>query len=98
MLCVIPHSREDVFKNAQNRHHIQVNNVIKTLFSGETEKELHGSLDTFWIEYNLFNHKNNPFGSNYFIWNSKDITDGNSHLWNQKYSLPSVISLLFQIK
>ena len=31
MLCVIPHIREDVFKNAQNKHHIQVNNVIKNL-------------------------------------------------------------------
>ena len=38
MLCVIPHIREDVFKNAQNKHHIQVNNVIKTLFAGSTEK------------------------------------------------------------
>ena len=47
MLCVIPHIREDVFKNAQNKHHIQVNNVIKTLFSGSTEKELHGTLDKF---------------------------------------------------
>ena len=50
MLCVIPHIREDVFKNAQNKHHIQVNNVIKTLFAGSTEKELHGTIDTFWIE------------------------------------------------
>ena len=38
MLCVIPHIREDVFKNAQNKHHIQVNTVIKTLFSVSTEK------------------------------------------------------------
>ena len=37
MLCVIPHIREDVFKNAQNKHPIQVNNVIKTLFAGSTE-------------------------------------------------------------
>ena len=28
MLCVIPHIRGDVFKNAQNKHHIQVNNVM----------------------------------------------------------------------
>ena len=48
MLCLIPHIREYVFKNAQNKHHIQVNNVIKSLFAGSTEKELHESLDTFW--------------------------------------------------
>ena len=34
----MPRIRVDVFKNAQNKHHIQVNNVIKTLFSGSTEK------------------------------------------------------------
>ena len=38
MLCVIPQIMEDVFKNAQNKHCIQVNNVIKTLFDGSTEK------------------------------------------------------------
>ena len=67
MLCVIPHIREYVFKNAQNKHHIQVNNVIKTLFAGSTEKDLHGDFDTFWSEYTLFNHKNYTFDSNDFI-------------------------------
>ena len=47
MLCVIPHIREDVFKNEQNKHHVQ-----KNLFAGSTEKELHGALDTFLSEYN----------------------------------------------
>ena len=88
MLCVIPHIREYVFKNAQNKHHIQLNNVIKTLFAGSTEKELHGNLDTFWSEYTNFNQKNDLFDSNELILNSKYISDGNSHLWNQKYYLP----------
>ena len=34
MLCILSHIREDVFKNAQNYHHIQVNTVIKSFFSG----------------------------------------------------------------
>ena len=38
MLCGIPHIREDAFKNAQNKHNVQVNNFIKTLFAGSTEK------------------------------------------------------------
>ena len=84
VLCVIPHIREDVFKNAQIKHHIQGNTVIKSLFSGSTEIELHGTLDTFWIKYTLFNHKNDPFDRNDFICNSKYIADGNSHLWHQK--------------
>ena len=37
MFCVIILIREDVFKNAQNNHHIQVNTVIKNLFDGSTE-------------------------------------------------------------
>ena len=89
ILCVIPHIREDAFKNAQNKHNIQVNNIIKTLFAVSTEKELHGTLVTFWKKYTKFNQKNDSFDSNAFICNSKYITDGNSHLWHHKYSLPS---------
>ena len=89
MLCVIPHIRGDVFKNAQNNQHIQVNSVIRSLFDGWTEKELHGNIYIFWSEYKNFNHKNDTFDSNEFIWNSKFISDGNIHLWYQKYSLPS---------
>ena len=57
-----------------------MNTVIKILFYGSTEKELHETLDTFWRKYTNLNHKNNPFDSNEFIWNSKDISDGNIHL------------------
>ena len=95
MFCVIPHIREDVFKNAQNKHHIQVNNVIKTLFAGSTQKELHGTLATFWSEYINFNQNNDPFDSNEFFWNSKYISDGNSHICHQKYSIPSTKVLGF---
>ena len=31
-----------------------------------------------------FNQKNDPFDINEFIWNSTDISDGNSHLCHQK--------------
>ena len=60
MFCLIPHIRKDVFKYAQNKHHIQVNNVIKTLFSGSTEKELHATIDTLWSEYTKFNQSMIP--------------------------------------
>ena len=79
----IPHIREDVFKNAQNNHHIQVNTFIKTLFSESTEKELHETLDTFWIKDTNLNNKNDHFDSSQFICNSKDIIDGNIHLWHK---------------
>ena len=84
MLCGIPHIREDVFKNLQNNHHIQVNTVIKIVFAGSTEKELHETLDKFWSKYTNFNNENNTFNVNEFIWNSKYIIDGNSHLSHQK--------------
>ena len=88
MICVIPHIREDVFKNI-NRHHMnQVNIVINDLFVRSSEKGLYKTLDTFWSEYKKFNHNNDSFDSNEFIWSSKDICDVNSHLWYQKYSLP----------
>ena len=66
-----------------------MNNVIKTLFAESNEKELHRTLDTFWSKYKNFNQNNDPFDSNEFICNSKDISDGKSHLCHQKYSLPS---------
>ena len=72
-----------------------MNIVIKSLFVVSTEKELHETLDAFWSEYTNFSHKNDTFDSNEFIWNSKDICDGNSHLWYQKYSLPSTKDLGF---
>ena len=84
MLCVIPQIREDVFKNVQNKHHIQVNNVIKTLFSGSTEKSYMELLIISGENIQKFNHKSDPFDRNDFFWNSKDITDDNSHLWHQK--------------
>ena len=72
-----------------------MNTVIKSLFVGSTERELHKTSNMFWSEYTKFNHNNYPFDSNKFIWNSKYIHDDNSHLWHQKYSLPSTKVLGF---
>ena len=47
MLCLINHIRKDVFENAENNHHTQVNTIIESLFAGSTEKELHETLDAF---------------------------------------------------
>ena len=44
--------------------------------------------DIFWTEYTEFDNKNGSFDADKFIWKIKDIRDGNSHLWHQKYSLP----------
>ena len=95
MLCLIPHIREYLFKILQNNHHIQVNTVIKRLLSGSTKKELHETINTFWSKYKNCNHNNDPFLNNEFLWNSKYISDSNSRIWHQKYSLSSTKFLGF---
>ena len=49
----------------------------------------------FWNEYTLFDNKNGSFDGDEFIMKSKYIRDGNSHLWNQNYSLPFTKTLGF---
>ena len=53
--------------------------------------------DIFWTEYTDFDNKNSSFYGDEFIWNIKDIRDGNSHLWHQKYSLPCAKVLVFVV-
>ena len=41
----------------------------------------------FGTEYTDFDNKIGSFDDDKFIWKTKDIKDGNSHLWHQKYQL-----------
>ena len=88
MLCVIPHICKYAKDHSDRNHRKQVNNVIKRLFSGTSEEEMNVTLNMFWTEYTDFDNKIGSFDADEFIWKSKDISDGNSHLWHQKYSLP----------
>ena len=65
-----------------------MNTFIKTLFADSYELFLHETLDAFWSECTNFNNNIDTFDSNEFIYISKDIHDGNSNTWHQKYSLP----------
>ena len=56
MLCVIPHIRKDAKYHSDRNHRKQVNNVIKTLFSGSSEEEMDVTLDVFWTEYTDFDN------------------------------------------
>ena len=47
MLCVIPHIRKYAKDHSDRNHRKQVNNVIKTLFSGSSEAEMNVTLDVF---------------------------------------------------
>ena len=53
--------------------------------------------DIFWTEYTNFDNKIGSFDADEFIWKIKDIKDGNSHLWHQKYSLPCTKVLGFVV-
>ena len=88
MICVITHIHKDAKYNINIDHRKQVNNVIKTLFHGVPEDKMAVTQNLFWTEYTSFDNKIGSFDADEFIWKIKDIRDGNSHLWHQKYSLP----------
>ena len=88
MICVIPHICKDAKDNYDSDHRKQVNNFIKTIFHGSSEEKNDVTQDIFCTEYTEFDNKIGSFDVDEFIWKSKDIRDGNIHLWHQKYSLP----------
>ena len=63
--------------NSDGNNIKKVNNVIKTLFYGLSDDELHVHLDLFWIGYTNFNCNNGPLNADEFIQRSKDIHHGN---------------------
>ena len=57
-------------------------NLIKKMFRELSEDRMAVTKDIFWTEYTDFDNKNCSFCGYGFIWESKDIRDGNSHLWH----------------
>ena len=53
------------------------------------------ALDVFWTEYTSFDNKVGSYDADEFIQKSKRISDGNNHLWHQKYLLPFTKVLCF---
>ena len=88
MLCVIPHICKDAKDISDSDQSKQVKKFIKTLFHGASEDEKDVTQDMFWTDYTEFDKNIGSFDADEFIWKSKDIRCGNSHLWHQKYSLP----------
>ena len=94
-IYVISHIRKDAKDHSNSDHRKQVNNVIKTLFFGESEGEMSVTQDIFCTECTDFDNKIGSFDTDEFIWKIKDIKGGNSHLWHKKYSLPCTKVLVF---
>ena len=88
MLCVITHICKNAKDHSDSDNRKHVNNVINTLFHGTSEDEMAVTKDIYWTEYNEFDNKIGSFDADEFIRKRKDIRDGNSYLWHQKYSLP----------
>ena len=88
ILCVIPHISKYSKYHSDSDHGTQVNNIIKIIFSGASEEEMTVTQDIFWTEYTDFDNMIGSFDADEFIWKSKDIKYGNSHLCHQKYSPP----------
>ena len=87
MLCVIAKIKKRASDHSYSDHRKQSNNVIKTIFYGLSEYEFDFTLELYWNEYTDFYKKNGFFGGDAFIWNNKDISDGNSNFRHQKYSI-----------
>ena len=95
MLCVIPRIIKYTKDHSDSDHRKQVNNAINKLFHGLPEDEMDVTQEIFCTEYTDFNNKNSSFDGDEFIWKTKDIRDGNSYSWHQKYSLPCTKVLCF---
>ena len=88
MLCVIPQIHKDEKDHSDSDDRNQVNNFMKKIFHGVPEEKMAVTQDIVLTEYSDFDNKIGSFDGDEFVWKSKDIRDGNSHLWHQMYSLP----------
>ena len=80
MLCVIPHVCKCSKYHSDGDNSKQVKNVIKTLFHGLSEHNMAVTQNLFWTEYTDFDNMIVSSDEDEFIWKSKVIRDGNSHL------------------
>ena len=85
MLCIMPPIRKYEKDHSDSNHRKQVNNFIKKLCFGASEEEMAVNQDIVWTEYTAFDNMIGSYDADEFIWKTKDISDGNSHLWHQKY-------------
>ena len=61
MLYIIPNIRKDTKYHSDSDNRKQVNNVIKTIFSGAYEDKMSVTKDISWTEYTEFDNKIGSF-------------------------------------
>jgi hypothetical protein len=92
MLCPIAEVREDAKKHiGEDRNTME--RLLKKLYAPDKEAasdEVANLLNRFWEEFEHFQNKTGPYASRPHIWhpNNADITNGHSHIWHKKNSLP----------
>eukprot|EP00957_Ditylum_brightwellii_P196855 14998342-Ditylum_brightwellii.AAC.1 len=75
---------EDVQQNDNSKYWLAVEIIVSKLYAHlELEREIQMKVDKFWVEFTLFKEKKSPFDRPH-LWNSEDIQNSNSQLWNQK--------------
>ena len=94
-LCVLPDVQKDVDNRLNSSLGVlrkKMENVIVRYFKSDVDKDTGEMIDIFWNEFKEFKNRTGPF-SQESIWNVKDVREGNSHLWDEKYSYPYTIVL-----
>ena len=101
-LCVMEVVRKDVAARLEGTHRDAIAEVVRRLHCAPcpntnpaiarmTTAEI---IDTFWNEFKSFQQCTYPF-SEPSRWATPDVTQGNSYLWHEKYSLPYTLVLGF---
>ena len=98
----MPEVRKDVAARLTGTHRDAIEDVVRRLhltpcpnthpnISRMTTADI---IDTFWNEFKSFQQCTHPFAEP-SRWATVDVTQGNSFLWHEKYSLPYTTVLGF---
>ena len=101
-LCVMPEVRKDVAARLTGTHRDAIEEVVRRLHltpcpnthPNISRMTIADIIDTFWNEFKSFQQCTHPFAEP-SRWATVDVTQGNSFLWHEKYSLPYTIVLGF---
>ena len=101
-LCVMESVRKDVAARLTGTHRDAIAEVVRRLHCAPcpntnpaiARMTLPEIIDTYWNEFKSFQQQSYPFAEP-SRWATADVTQGNSFLWHEKYSLPYTVVLGF---
>ena len=86
LLSPLPDIVADAKTHQRLEHRTAMDRVLDKLHYKLGPVERGDTKNKFWEEHELFHSRKGPFETKY-IWNSKHLLDGNSHLWHAQCSL-----------